>query len=75
MLLNLQYSYNLKLRAPSHIMGRIFKRRYVIFGENLQLVQFMQEFSQIRSPNTYTGKGVRLRTVPFRLKPGKVNKR
>jgi len=74
-ILNLQYSYNSRIRIPSAFVARIYKRRFVLYGEKLQLLQFLGELVELRNPDTYTGKGVRLRTLPYRLKPGKVNKR
>jgi ribosomal protein L6P/L9E len=74
-LLNLQYSYNSRLRIPSTLVARIYKRRLVLYGEKLQLLSFIKELVELRNPNIYTGKGIRLRTLPYRRKPGKVNKR
>lgn len=74
-ILNLQYSYNSRIRIPRAFVARIYKRRFVLYGEKLQLLHFLEELVELRNPDTYTGKGVRLRTLPYRLKPGKVNKR
>lgn len=74
-LLNLHYSYVFGFKLPPTIIGRVYKRRFVIFGEKLFLLQFIKELVQLRKGNIYTGKGFRLRTLPYRVKPGKVKRR
>lgn len=74
-ILVLQYSYNAGLRIPNTFVVRLYKRRLVLHGEKFLLLQFIKEIVELRKPNIYTGKGLRLRTLPYRLKPGKVNKR
>jgi len=73
--LNMQYAYNYTLRLPRSFVGRIYKRRFVLFGEKLTLRRFIKELVKIRKPNIYTGKGLRLRTIPYHVKPGKIRKR
>jgi len=73
--LNLHYSYLFKFKLPHTIIGRVYKRRCVIFGEKLMLLQFIKDLVDLRKGNIYTGKGFRLRTLPYRVKPGKVKRR
>jgi len=74
-ILNLQYSYKHVLHIPHAFVARAYKRRFVLYGEKLQMLQYLKELVELRKPDTYTGKGVRLRILPYRRKPGKVNKR
>jgi hypothetical protein len=71
----MQYAYNYTIRLPRSFVARIYKRRFVLFGEKLMLLRFIKELVEIRKPNIYTGKGLRLRTIPYRVKPGKIKRR
>jgi len=74
-ILNLQYAYNFGFRLPRSFIARIYKRRFVLYGEKLKLLMFIKELVEMRKPNIYTGKGLRLRRLPYRVKPGKVRRR
>jgi len=73
--LNLQYAYNYAIRLPHPFVARIYKRRFVLFGDKLKLLMFIKELVENRKPNIYTGKGLRLKSLPYRVKPGKVKRR
>jgi len=73
--LNLQYAYNFGFRLPRSFIARVYKRRFVLFAEKLLLLRFINELVETRKPNIYTGKGLRLRSLPYRVKPGKVRRR
>jgi len=73
--LNLQYAYNFGFRLPHTFIARIYKRRFVLYSEKQLLLMFINELVEMRKPNIYTGKGLRLRSLPYRVKPGKVRRR
>jgi len=73
--LNLQYAYNFGFRLPHSFVARIYKRRFVLYADKLYLLRFINELVEMRKPNIYTGKGLRLRSSPYRVKPGKVRRR
>jgi len=74
-ILNLQYAYNFGFRLPHTFVARIYKRRFVLYADKLSLLRFIKELVEMRQPNIYTGKGLRLRSLPYRVKPGKVRRR
>jgi len=72
---NLQYGDHFNIILPTGVIGRVYKRRLVLFGSNLILKHWLFTLSALRYPNAHTGKGLRLRALPYRVKPGKERKR
>jgi hypothetical protein len=73
--LNLQYAYNFVLHVPTPFVYRVYKRRLVLFGEKLDMLRLIVQLVHLKRPDKYTGKGLRLRSLPYRLKPSKNKKK
>jgi len=74
-LLNLHHSNKYTITCPLGLIARVYKRRLVLFGNKLILQQFLHKVAGLRPANIYTGKGVRIRSLPYKIKPGKVKRR
>ncbi len=72
---NLQYGDHFNILLPKQILGRVFKRRVVLFGNNAVLKKWLSLLMLLRYPNAHTGKGLRIRKNPYRVKPGKERKK
>lgn len=73
--LNLQYGHHFNVNVPITVIGRIFKRRLTLYGNNDVLMRFLKTLILLRYPNAHTGKGLRLRSLPYKVKPGKERKK
>jgi len=73
--LNLQYGDSFNVKLPVSVMGRVYKRRLVLFGNILILKRWIYTLMLLRYPNAHTGKGLRLRLLPYHVKPGKERRR
>jgi len=73
--LNLQYAFNQGFRLPPGLVARVYKRRLVLFGTTIILMHLVRALINLRTPNIYTGKGLRLRKERYLIKPGKVRRR
>jgi hypothetical protein len=71
----LQYGDHFNVFLPISVIGRVFKRRLVLFGNNNILKPWLKTIMLLRYPNAYTGKGLRLRTAPYKVKAGKERKK
>jgi len=74
-LLNLQFANKFTLPIPNGIIVRTFKRRLSLFGQESILKSLILGLRNLRQPNIYTGKGVRIKSFSYRTKPGKIRKR
>jgi hypothetical protein len=72
---NLQYGHHFNVNLPNSVTGRIYKRRLVVYGNNDILQPWLQTTMLLRYPNSHTGKGLRLRSLPYNVKPGKERKK
>lgn len=72
---NLQYGDHFNVLLPTSVIGRVYKRRVVLFGNVAILKRWISTIMLLRFPNSHTGKGLRLRTIGYRVKPGKERKK
>jgi len=68
---NLQFGQKYIFTLPIGLMGLIFKRRLVLFGDNTILKSFITQLLNLKLSNTHTGKGLRLRFTGYHVKPTK----
>lgn len=72
---NLQYGDHFNILLPTSIIGRVYKRRVVLFGNSHVLKRWISTLMLLRYPNAHTGKGLRLRSLSYKVKPGKERKK
>lgn len=72
---NLQYGDHFNVLLPISVIGRVYKRRLVLFGNNSILKRWISTVMLLRFPNAHTGKGLRLRTLSYKVKAGKERKK
>jgi len=62
-------------RIPKTIIYKMYKRRFCLFGLRETILPFLHILFKVKETDAYTGKGIKLRSGGFKLKPGKVRLR
>lgn len=73
--LKLHFSFNLSLLIPKTLQLYALKKRLIVSGDARHLKDFILNLMSLRSPNIYTGIGLRERHENFIVKAGKIRKR
>jgi hypothetical protein len=73
-LFSLQYSNDFLVKLPDGILGRTFKRRFVLYGPTILIFRVLDNLLSLRLPDIHTGKGMRLRKAKYHVKPRRKKK-
>ncbi len=69
---DLNYSHRIFYKKPVHLLFRVFKKRFMVFGINkMEVVHAAKKLRDLRSPNIYKGTGIRYKSEKVVLKIGK----
>jgi len=73
-LFSLQYVNDFLVKVPNAILGRTFKRRFILYGPNELIFRVLRDLLYLRQPNIHTGKGMRLHRAIYHVKPRRKKK-
>jgi len=76
--LRLHLSGDLYFRLPKQLLFRIYKKRLVVWGNQMNITNFLNFFSLLRKPNVYTGVRLEIRQNIRKMyykKQGKITRR
>jgi len=74
-LFSLQYANDFLVKVPNGILGRTFKRRFILYGPNELIFRVLHNLLYLRQPNIHTGKGMRLHRAIYHVKPRRKKKK